>query len=781
MLETMKAGQTSSGMVQLAGGVEHIERIKPQPAPPPCPPGQAPVPCPPVDTHAPMGPPVAVHEPAPGERAVIEVIPNQPLIFDFNPLDLKASQHDGSVVLTFPDGAQVELHDIVGPCGVQPTPFQLPDGTVITPGDLLQAFHLEVLGPCGLVAPTPIVPHHEVPNTGFLVSPFEVGELGPGLYGLGPLWPTGFGYGAEFLHGTGGSHFAPPGPPGPPPPPPPGGFTVGEDTQSGVYSDVTPTIASADYFGDTNYLSGLPVFSISPSSPPLQVTSYSDVTTAAPGSAADGVYGTLTFDSPGTLGSYHYDVTNITGPTSVSQLGSDVISEMLAQQGLNAIQGSIPFGYYEDTFQVTTSNGSETQTAPLNFYTFGADVYPDATDTVPVAGFGSATSTGVSDVLVTYTDAVDPAHSFQEVLQITSSGVSVLTPPVAPGGVPIEPNDPALLTFQYLSGSTGTVTFDGGAATTVTVAGETVTIPAGSDLNSGSPEFTAMINPNLNGLGDPGDTGTPGTVVASQAGGAPLGSFTDPNSNYTSTGYTGSFGFYDATTGAGNVDTVSYNGLVNGVTLTGSSTVGSTSVLEWGVNAPVIDGTDNFIGTTAAAPTNSSLASPPAQGLNVLEIESTASQDLVFNGPDFFTGQSANLASGVNVQNVEVFDLTDAANPATNNYISLSATDVLNLAQNEPNAVVEFGNGAASVFVLGNGNDYVTLTGAGSTSGWTQGPAVTQGSLPIVGSPMAGFTEYSATLSTPATLSSGQVVSQVHVYVENAIATAGGGAQVHHA
>src|SRR5208282_2562452 len=257
MLQAMKAGQTSSGMVQLAGGVEHIERIKPQPAPPPCPPGQAPVPCPPVDTNAPMGPPVAVHEPAPGERAVIEVIPNQPLIFDFNPLDLMASQHDGSVVLTFPDGAQIELHDIVGPCGVQPTPFQLPDGTVITPGDLLQAFHLEVLGPCGLVAPTPIVPHHEVPNTGFAVSPFEVGELGPGLYGLGPLWPTGFGYGAEFLHGTGGSHFAPP---GPPPPPPPGGFSVEEDTQSGVYSDVTPTIASADYFGDTNYLSGLPVF-----------------------------------------------------------------------------------------------------------------------------------------------------------------------------------------------------------------------------------------------------------------------------------------------------------------------------------------------------------------------------------------------------------------------------------------------------------------------------------------------------------------------------------------
>jgi len=203
MLQAMKAGQTSSGMVQLAGGVEHIERIKPQPAPPPCPPGPAPIHCIPVESNAPMGPPVAVHEPAPGQREIIEVVPNQPLIFDFNPLDLKATQHDGSVTLTFPDGAQLELHDIVGPCGVQPTSFQLPDGTVITPSDLLQAFHLEVLGPCGLVAPTPIVPH-EVPNTGFAVSPFEVGELGPGLYGLGPLWPTGFGYGAEFLRGTGG-------------------------------------------------------------------------------------------------------------------------------------------------------------------------------------------------------------------------------------------------------------------------------------------------------------------------------------------------------------------------------------------------------------------------------------------------------------------------------------------------------------------------------------------------------------------------------------------------
>jgi len=62
----------------------------------------------------------------------VPIVPNQPLTFDFNPLDLKAAEQAGDLILTFPDGAQVTLHDIIGPCGPQPAPFELPDGTVIT-------------------------------------------------------------------------------------------------------------------------------------------------------------------------------------------------------------------------------------------------------------------------------------------------------------------------------------------------------------------------------------------------------------------------------------------------------------------------------------------------------------------------------------------------------------------------------------------------------------------------------------------------------------------------
>ena len=426
----------------------------------------------------------------PGQREVIEVVPNQPLIFDFNPLDLKATQHDGSVTLTFPDGAQLELHDIVGPCGVQPTPFQLPDGTVITPGDLLQAFHLEVIGPCGLIAPTPIVPHHEVPNTGFVVSPFEVGEIGPGVYGLGPLWPTGFGYGAEFLRGTGGSHFAPPGPPGPPPPPPPPVPTISgqEDGQSGVYTDPAVT-GSGSYFTDT--VAGHPVITVTPPTSTPVINSYAYIAGPAetPGNPAVGTFGTLTMDA---AGAYSYVIGDTLAQQAlVSQAGTDLMSQYMV---LSA---------YEDTFSVTSSNGSASTTQNLNFSVYGADVFPDDTHTVPLASPAfQATSAGTTEILMTYTDALDPAHSFQELIQVSGSTPSLVVAPVNPDGVPIQPNDPALLSFEYVSGQEVTLS-------NVTVAGENVVFSAPNDTlgPGGSHAITAVINPDLSGLGDTGDTG----------------------------------------------------------------------------------------------------------------------------------------------------------------------------------------------------------------------------------------------------------------------------------
>jgi hypothetical protein len=779
----MKAGQTSSGMVQLAGGVEHLERINPQAAPAPCPPGQAPMPCPPVDPNAPMGPPIAVHEPAPGSRDVIEVVPNQPLIFDFNPLDLKATQHQGSVVLTFPDGAQLELHDIVGPCGVQPTPFQLPDGTVITAGDLLQAFHLEAIGPCGLAqinptaGPSPIFGLGPV-NTGFAINPYDVGVIGPSVSPLGPLVPTGFGYGAEFFRGTGGSPSTPstPGPPGPPGPPPPPTPTISgqEDGQSGIYTGAAVT-GSGNYFTDT--VAGHPVITYSPPAPAPHIESYAFIAGPAetPGNPAVGTFGTLTFDA-NALGHYSYVIGDSGAQQAlVSQAGTDIMSQYIV---LSA---------YEDTFSVTSSNDpSDSTTQNLNFSIYGADVFPDATHTVPLAAPAfQAISAGTTEILLTYTDALDPGHSFQELIQVTGVTPSVVVAPVNPNGVPIQPNDPALLSFEYVSGSAVTLS-------NVTVAGENVVFSGPNNAlgPGGSHAITAVINPDLSGLGDPGDTGNvAGAAVSSQDSGTTL----SPNGSYNDSllsGQSGSFGYlFDSSgaiaTGAGNADIVNYGGgAASNIQLTGSATadnpIGGSlamSVIEWSSTAEI----SNTGGNTPGIDINGGTGG----GLNVLEIESATVQNLDF---------TSTLASGgatPNIQNIEVFDLTDGANPSiangaagTGNTITLTPQDVLNLAANEAATVQAAGGGALSIWVNGTASDTVTLSGSWSvlsgpttSGGQTNQSAITDdGSGKTIAAAgnannnteMVGYTEYSATVG-------GQTA---HVYVENAIAANG---HVHHA
>src|SRR5487761_432693 len=174
MNHLIQAAHTHSPLIQHPGGVEQLQQVNPQAGPPakaPCPPP----PCLPTHAGPPVGPPIAVHEPAPGEHIVIPIVANQPLAFDFNPLDLKATENGQDVTLTFPDGAQVTLHDIIGYYGPQPAPFELPDGTVITASELLQAFHLSLAGPCGLPQITPTA--GPVENTGFGVPPFEVGGI----------------------------------------------------------------------------------------------------------------------------------------------------------------------------------------------------------------------------------------------------------------------------------------------------------------------------------------------------------------------------------------------------------------------------------------------------------------------------------------------------------------------------------------------------------------------------------------------------------------------------
>ncbi|MDE2228380.1 MAG: hypothetical protein KGL11_04985 [Alphaproteobacteria bacterium] len=739
MNHLIRAAETSSPLIQHTGGVEQLQQVAPQAGPPPtaCPPRSA-VP------HAgpPVGPPIAVHEPAPGEHVVIPVVPNQPLAFDFNPLDLKATEQGQDVTLTFPDGAQVTLHDIIGFYGPQPVPLELPDGTVITASELLQAFHLSLVGPCGgLLVPTAPL----APNTGFETLPFEVGGLGPGLALLGPLAPTGFGYTNEFLKGVGGSPPSPPGPPGPPPPPPPSTFLTVPDLDTHQYFLGTSTPAPHN-IGGTSYtvdLTGNYISEVVSSSPAAFIDGYwtpgspppAFGTHANPGVSLAGQFGSFVMDS---AGNYDYQLSAASEHT-LSQLGTDLMSQSVNQ----------PFHTYQpgfqDVFDVATGNGFESAgTTPADIKQIQFDFY--AANVASTAGSinVSAHGAGTTELLLTYTDAVDPAHTFQQLVSVAANGLITATPE---SGTIVQPNDPALVTLEYVSGSGATVS-------SVSIEGESFNI--GATLDATQHAYADVINPRLDGLGDNGDTGSASAAGASQdtsASSATLTSTTAFNDAALS-GISGTFGYlFDDTaavtnasaTGAGNADVINFDGPAgSNIALTGSSTADSTNVFEWSSAALLSDSGGNTPGIT--------IDGGSGNGLNVLELESSTAQNLDF---------TSTLSSTTNIKNVEVFDLTDGAHSSTANSITLTADDVFNLAHNEPTAIQNAG-GAVALWIDGNGtNDTVNLAGTGST--WTQiSQPVTQiGQAGGNASQMVGFTEYAATTS------GGQAV---HVYVANAIA-----------
>jgi len=745
MNHVMRDAHAGSGMVHKTGGVEHLEKITPQAGPEaPCPP----VPCPPVDPNAPMGPAVAVHEPAPGERVVINVVPNQPLIFDFNPLDLKATPGaDGDLTLTFPDGAQIVLHQLVGYCGPQPTPFELPDGTVITPSELLHAFNLDAVAACAIGAlpeinptagPTPIF----APNNGFAHPPYQVGGIGPGIVPLGPLPPTGFGLGAEFLKGVGGSTTTPPTPPTSPPPPPGHFLTVQDlDVQSLHLAGSSTSISISGNYITTDTFNGSPVVQ---SSPAASISAIHDPGSPPPafgtagtlGVPLNGQFGALTIAASG---AYSYALSAGSEHT-LSQLGTDFLSQSV----------NTPFNTYQpgfqDVFDITTTNGFDTAGAvPSDIKQLQFDFYAANVNSTP-ASFGTATPAATtSDLLMTYTDLVDPAHSFQQLVHVAAGGAITVTPEST---TVVQPNDPALVSLEYLSGAAVTVS-------SLTIEGETLNT-SGVTLNSTSSHaLTGVINPDLSGLGDPGDSGSVSAVTASQDNpGAytATGAFNDA----ALSGISGAFGYFfdsasataNAAASGGLANIINYDGgAVSNIALTGSSTANSLNVFEWSSVAH-LDAT----GDTPSVVINGG----SGNGLNVLEIESATVQNL-----DFSSKLSSDPTTG-NVKNVEVFDLTDGAHSGNANNITLSANDVFNLANNEPNAIKNAG-GAVALWILGNGNDTVNLNG----TAWTQiSPQVTQVGQAPGGSPsqMVGFTEYAAQTSGAQT---------VHVYVANAIQAAG--------
>ena len=759
MNHLIQAAHTHSPLIQHTGGVEQLQQVNPQAGPPakaPCPPP----PCLPTHAGPPVGPPIAVHEPAPGEHIVIPIVANQPLAFDFNPLDLKATQQGQDVTLTFPDGAQVTLHDMVGLCGPQPAPLELPDGTVITPSELLQAFHFSLIGPCGGPALNEINPTAgpTAENTGFNTQPFDVGGIGPGLFPDGPLAPTGFGYTNEFLKGVGGSPPSPPGPPGPPPPPPPGHFLTVPDVDLHTYALGVDAPAPSHVSG-TNYtvdLSGNYITEVVSSSPAASIAGYFDLDTAPltfgtaaspnPGGALAGTYGVFTMDASG---NYSYSLTQ-TSEHALSQLGSDMMS-----QSVNAHYTSQ--GYYqpgfEDAFDVVTTNGTDTagnQVTDFKQIQFGFESAA-VSSTAATIGVNAPHPTSATELLLTYTDAVDPAHTFQQLVTVDNTGHVVVTPEGA--GTIVQPNDPALVTLEWVSGP-------GANVSTVAIEGEQFTINA--TLSATQHAYAGMINPALDGLGDNGDTGSASSSVASTDNAAYTanGTFNDS----TLSGFDSHFGYLfdsssataDASLSGGAANTINYDGAAaSSIALTGSSTADSTNVFEWSSSAHL----DASVGGDTPS---LSIDGGTGNGLNVLELESSTAQNLTFDSITSPGALTKDLTSGTNIKNVEVFDLTDGAHAGTANTITLSANDVFTLAQNEPAAVQNAG-GAYAVWINGTGADTVNLAG----TNWTQisQPVTQVGQAGGNASQMVGYTEYAAT-TTPG----GQAV---HVYVENAVQAAG--------
>ena len=479
--------------------------------------------------------PVVVHAPPPGQHVEITVSANQPLNFDFNPLDAKAVRHGDDLTLTFADGGVVVLHHITDHGTPLVTQLELPDGTVINPCELLQAFPEEQVSPAAGNDKIPEMKAPEInPSAGPeeinpaagptpilagappVTTPFDVAGLGNGLTPLGPLGPEGFGSNVIFPPPGNGGFPPPPGsPPGspppnnPPPPPGPHSLTVFEDSNSGIVDPPNHDLTSFSHIANsgitgnfiTDTINGHQVVT---STPAASVTSFHFGAPGSPvvaaGGSITGNFGTLTVNANGSY-VYHTDVS--TNPV-LNQLGSDFLSQALTQS-VTQPPGTAFYYPVSDTYDVTVTNGTDTATAPLVMYVHGADVITTTATIGAIAGAGT-------QVLLTYTDLYNPAHSFETIA--TADGLGHL---ITTDGSPIQPGDLANVSIEHING-TGPVTIN-----SLTIAGETVTFGAPITLSDAGNDhaFTSLINPIIT----PGDVGSATAAHAS----------TDTNFSYFAT------------------------------------------------------------------------------------------------------------------------------------------------------------------------------------------------------------------------------------------------------
>jgi hypothetical protein len=512
-------------------------------------------------------------------------------------------------------------------------------------------------------------------------------------------------------------------------------------------------------------------------------------------------------------GSYTYTL-NATGIAAASQLGSDFLSQDLG----NPSTADTPYPLL-DLFTVTVDNGSETASQQLAMYTVGSNITPNET-TASVSG-----TTAGAQVLLTYTDLADPAHSFQEVLTVGSNGLLTID------GSPIQPHDAALVTLEYQGTATNITGFS--------VAGETFTgLNIGLDGNDHA--LTAIINPDLSSFGDPGDTGSvivaptgyanvagdanvsaAGAYVYETANNATLsvvaGSDADASGTVLNLG--GTSGGHEI--GGLGSDVLVYNGTGNtynggtGFVISGTPTEAGTMTLfvdsgsthdaftinvtagesDAAMTADLVSqiGTNlSGIGISVVSAAGSDsfqlvegAGTPSFQSLTTFETTTTSLSGnpagmSISNQPGIDTLRLDNLnGSAINLDltnaatlhqfaNIETFDLTGSNGGGAGNSLTLDANSVLQLTANENSAIKTY-TGADAMWVTGDASDSVNLNGftqiSSAITSSSQSPTTATEPTGLQTSPsqMVGFAEYSSTVN-------GQTV---HVYVANAIVNAG--------
>jgi len=84
--------------------------------------------------------PKRLRQPPPRERADVFVQANQPLRLDFSPFDAQGFWHRGNLTLIFDNDGVLVFHHVLVAGRPLSVAFYLPDGSIITPCDLLIAF-----------------------------------------------------------------------------------------------------------------------------------------------------------------------------------------------------------------------------------------------------------------------------------------------------------------------------------------------------------------------------------------------------------------------------------------------------------------------------------------------------------------------------------------------------------------------------------------------------------------------------------------------------------------